>query len=219
MLHFLENHDEQRIASPDFAGSAEKGKPAMVVSATISTSPTMIYFGQEVGEPGAENAGFGSPTRTSIFDYVGVPTHQRWMSEGKFDGGKSTSEETELRDFYKRLLNFTINSEALMGNYAEIHHYNRENLENYTRKIFSFVRWSENEKLVIISNFDDLVNYDLDLQIPSEIIKSWNLKDGTYGLEDQLYKTTKTTLIVENGVGTVNIALDTLNSFIFKVIE
>ena len=62
MLHFLENHDEQRIASPDFAGSAEKGKPAMVVSATISTSPTMVYFGQELGEPGAENAGFGSPT-------------------------------------------------------------------------------------------------------------------------------------------------------------
>ncbi|MBG7629319.1 MAG: alpha-amylase family protein, partial [Bacteroidetes bacterium] len=80
MLHFLENHDEQRIASSDFAGSAEKGKPAMVVSATISTSPTMIYFGQEVGEPGAENAGFGSPTRTSIFDYVGVPTHQRWVN-------------------------------------------------------------------------------------------------------------------------------------------
>jgi glycosidase len=219
MLHFLENHDEQRIASPDFAGSAEKGKPAMVVSATLSTSPTMIYFGQEVGEPGAENAGFGSPTRTSIFDYVGVPTHQRWMNDGKFDGGKSTSEEKELRDFYKRLLNFTLKSEALMGNYAEIHHYNREKLDNYTRKIFSFVRWSENEKLLIISNFDDLVNYDLDLQIPSEIIKKWNLKDGTYTLEDQLYNTTKVTLIVENGIGTTNIELDTLNSFIFKVLE
>ncbi len=219
MLHFLENHDEQRIASPDFAGSAEKGKPAMVVSATISTSPTMIYFGQEVGEPGVENAGFGSPTRTSIFDYVGVPTHQRWMNNGKFDGGSSTSEEKELRDFYKRLLNFTINSEALMGEYAEIHHYNRQNLDNYTRKIFSFVRWNENEKLLIISNFDDLVNYDLDLQIPSEIIKKWSLEGGTYVLEDQLYKTTKTKLIVENGIGTTNIKLDTLNSFIFKLIE
>ena len=80
MLHFLENHDEQRIASPEFAGNAEKGKPAMVVSATLSTSPTMIYFGQEVGEPGAEHAGFGSPSRTSIFDYIGVPHHQRWLN-------------------------------------------------------------------------------------------------------------------------------------------
>jgi hypothetical protein len=32
MLHFLDNHDEQRLASPEFAGTAEKGKPLMVVS-------------------------------------------------------------------------------------------------------------------------------------------------------------------------------------------
>ena len=61
-------------ASPDFAGSARKGKPAMVVSTTISTSPTMVYFGQEFGEPGAEDLGFGDPTRTSIFDYGSVPS-------------------------------------------------------------------------------------------------------------------------------------------------
>jgi glycosidase len=219
MLHFLENHDEQRIASPDFAGSAEKGKPAMVVSATISTSPTMIYFGQEVGEPGAENAGFGSPTRTSIFDYVGVPTHQRWMNDKKFDGGQSSENEKELRDFYKRLLNFTINSEALMGNYAEIHRHNRANVDNYTRKIFSFVRWSENEKLIIISNFDDLVNFDLDLQIPSEIIKSWNLSDGNYNVIDQLYNSITANLKVENGVGELSLELGTLTSFIFKLEE
>jgi len=217
MLHFLENHDEQRIASPDFAGSAEKGKPAMVVSATISTSPTMIYFGQEVGEPGDENAGFGSPTRTSIFDYVGVPTHQRWMNDKKFDGGKSTSEEKELRDFYKRLLNFTIKSEALMGEYAEIHHYNRTNVDNYTRKIFSFVRWSENEKLIIIANFDNLVNYDLDLQIPSEIISAWNLSDGIYKVTDQLYNNVTANLIVKDGIGELSFELGTLTSFIFKV--
>jgi glycosidase len=219
MLHFLENHDEQRIASPDFAGSAEKGKPAMVVSATISTSPTMIYFGQEVGEPGAENAGFGSPTRTSIFDYVGVPTHQRWMNDGKFDGGESTIDESELRDFYKRLLNFTIKSEALMGEYKEIHSYNREKVNNYTRKLFSFVRWTKNEKLLIISNFDSLVNYDLDLQIPSEVIASWQLNDGTYLLEDQLYNKTSAKLIVKDGIGFTNIKLSTLESFIFKLKE
>ena len=219
MLHFLENHDEQRIASPDFAGSAEKGKPAMVVSATISTSPTMIYFGQEVGEPGAENAGFGSPTRTSIFDYVGVPNHQRWMNNGKFDGGQSTTEEKELRDFYKRLLNFTIKSEALMGNYKEIHSYNREKLDNYNRKLFSFVRWSENEKLLITSNFDTMVHYDLDLQIPSEVITSWKLKDGNYTLVDQLYNKEKFTLKVANGIGVVNIVLEPLNSYILKLKE
>jgi hypothetical protein len=76
MLHFLDNHDEQRLASPEFAGSGSNGRSLMVLSATISTSPVMIYFGQENGEPGNEDAGFGKRSRTSIFDYIGVPTHQ-----------------------------------------------------------------------------------------------------------------------------------------------
>ena len=148
MLHFLENHDEQRIASPEFVGDAKIAKPAMVVSATLSSSPTMIYFGQEVGEDGSEEAGFGKPSRTSIFDYIGVPAHQRWMNNKKFDGGQSTQEEKELRDFYKRLLNFTINSAALMGEYQEIHYYNKEHTQNYDHRIFSFVRWGGEEKLL-----------------------------------------------------------------------
>ncbi len=145
MLHFLENHDEQRIASLEFAGSAEKAKPAMVVSTTINSAPTLIYFGQEVGEPSAENSGYGEPTRTSHYDYIGVPNHQRWMNNGKFDGELLTEGEKELRDFYRRLLNFTLKSEALVGSYKEIHSFNRENVINYNHKLFSFVRWSENE--------------------------------------------------------------------------
>jgi hypothetical protein len=69
----------QRLASPEFAGSADKGKPLMVVSATISSAPTMVYFGQEVGEAGNENAGFGTHSRTSILIIL-VPNHQRWMN-------------------------------------------------------------------------------------------------------------------------------------------
>jgi glycosidase len=87
MLHFLENHDEQRIASTGFAGDAQPGKPGMLVSATISTSPTLVYFAQELGESATEDAGFGKATRTTIFDYFGVPSLQRWMNNGKFDGG------------------------------------------------------------------------------------------------------------------------------------
>ena len=155
MLHFLENHDEQRIASPDFAGSADKGKPAMVISATATTAPTMIYFGQEFGEPGAEDLGFGDPTRTSIFDYGSVPSLVRWVNDKNFDGGQSTKEELELRDFYKRLLNFTINSSALMGEYYDIHLYNQQHTEWYNDKVLSFVRWSDDEKLIIVSNFND----------------------------------------------------------------
>ena len=100
MVYFLENHDEQRIASEGFAGNALKGKPGMVVSSLVSQSATMLYFGQALGEAGDGDAGFGDPTRTTIFDYWGVPSIQRWMNDGKFDGAKLIEQEKSLRDYY-----------------------------------------------------------------------------------------------------------------------
>jgi len=217
MLHFLENHDEQRIASPEFAGNANKAKPAMVISATISTAPTMIYFGQEFGEDGSENAGFGTPSRTSIFDYVAVPAIQRWANNNKFDGGQSTKEELVLRDFYKRLLNFTITSDALMGAYQDIHQFNREHTEWYNEKVLSFVRWNDEEQLLIVSNFSSENSYGFDLRLPQNIIKKWNLKDGEYLLEDQLYKKYSSKLVVKNTQAKVRIDLKPLESFILKI--
>ncbi|WP_282030485.1 alpha-amylase family glycosyl hydrolase [Winogradskyella eximia] len=217
MLHFLENHDEQRIASPEFAGSAEKGKPAMVVSATSSTAPTMIYFGQEFGELGAEDLGFGDPSRTSIFDYGSVPSLVRWVNDKKFDGGQSTEDEKALRDFYKRLLNFTINSLALMGDYQDIQYYNHQNTEWYNDKVLSFVRWSDDEKLIIISNFNADNTYGFELQLPEDLVQKLELKDGEYEVKDQLYKTYTSTLKVENGKAQVRIDIKPLESFILKI--
>ena len=217
MLHFLENHDEQRIASPEFAGSATKGKPAMVVSATISTSPTMIYFGQEFGEDASEDLGFGDPSRTTIFDYGSVPTVVRWVNGKKFDGGQSTKEEKQLRDFYSRLLNFTINSPALMGEYRDIHGYNRHHTDWYNDRVYSFVRFSKEEKLLIISNFDANDSFGFELQIPGDVVQEMGLSDDSYMLNDQLYKQESAELIVENGVASVRVDIKPLESFIFKI--
>ena len=216
LLHFLENHDEQRIASLDFAGDAQKAKPAMVVAATMTTAPVMIYFGQEVGEPGAENAGFGSPTRTSIFDYIGVPHHQRWINEKKFDGGQLSSEESRLRDFYKRLLNFTVQSDALMGEYQDIHFYNKKHTKWYNHHVLSYVRWSGDEQLIIISNFDANDRFGFKLKLPEEIVAKWNLIKGDHQMMDVLYGG-KYSLNVENGRGAVRVDIDPLESFILKI--
>jgi glycosidase len=217
MLHFLDNHDEQRLASPEFAGTPEKGKPLMVVSATISTSPTMIYFGQEVGEAGNENGGFGTHSRTSIFDYVGVPNHQRWMNGGKFDGGQLSESEKELRDFYKRLLNFTLKSSALMGKYQEIQGINRYATEGYYPEVYSYVRWSDSEKLIVVANFSSLNTSHFELKIPSDVIRKWNLKDGNYMLTDQLYEKSKIQLQVINGEGKAQITIAPSESFIYQL--
>ena len=216
MFHFLDNHDEQRLASPEFAGTPEKGKPLMVLSTTISTSPTMIYFGQEVGEAGNENGGFGTRSRTSIFDYVGVPSHQRWMNEGKFDGGQLFESEKKLRDFYSRLLNFSIKSSALMGAFQEIQSANRDITDNYDPGLYSFVRWSSSEKLIVINNFSWLTTSNFELKIPADIIKKWKLKDGSFVLTDQLYGS-KVAMNVVNGEGKVQLKLEPSESYILKL--
>lgn len=217
MLHFLDNHDEQRLASPEFAGTPQKGKPLMVVSATISTSPTMIYFGQEVGEAGNENGGFGTHSRTSIFDYVGVPNHQRWMNGGKFDGGQLTQEEKDLRDFYKRLLNFSLNSSALVGKFQEIQTLNRQTTQGYDSGIYTYVRWSDTQRLIVVTNFSWITTSNFELKIPSEIIQKWNLKDGNYTIKDQLYQKSSIQLQVINGEGKAQITIAPSESFIYEL--
>ncbi|MDH3491676.1 MAG: alpha-amylase family glycosyl hydrolase, partial [Gammaproteobacteria bacterium] len=218
MLHFLENHDEQRLASPGFAGDANKGRPAMVVSTLISRSPTMLYFAQDVGEPGDGDAGFGDPTRTTIFDYWGVPSHQRWMNGGKFDGGKLTVSEKDLRDFYRRLMTFSTSSAAMNGDYAEIHSFNRaEDNDAYNDRVFSFVRWKDKERLIVLSNFDPDTRYELEVRVPAAIISSWRLGDGRYMLDEQLYRRNHAQLIVNKGRGTLRITLQPLGSAVLKV--
>lgn len=216
MLHFLDNHDEQRLASPEFAGTPEKGKPMMVVSATISSSPTMIYFGQEVGEDGKENAGFGTHSRTSIFDYIGVPHHQRWMNGGKFDGGQLSKSQKDLRDFYKRLLNFSLNSEALMGKFKEIQTINRNETKAYDAGMYSYVRWTAKEKLIVVVNFSWVTTSHFELKVPEDVIKLWNMNDGLYDVKDQLYGSTAQ-LKVTNGKGTIQLNVKPSESFIFKL--
>ena len=217
MLKFLDNHDEQRLASPEFAGTPQKGKPLMVVSATISSAPTMVYFGQEVGEAGNENAGFGTHSRTSIFDYIGVPNHQRWMNGGKFDGGQLSQDEKDLRDFYKRLLNFSINSSALMGNFQEIQTANRNITPGYDIAIYAYTRWSNTQKLIVVTNFYALASSNFELRIPADIIQKWNLKDGNHTITDQLYHKKTTQLRVENGEGKAQISIGPSESFIFQL--
>ncbi|KGY13258.1 alpha-amylase [Vibrio tubiashii] len=192
MLHFLDNHDEQRVASPEFAGSGERGKPAMLVSACLSSSPTMIYFGQEVGESAAEMAGFGQPSRTSIFDYVGVPAHQRWMNEGRFDGGQLSKAEKELRAFYSKLLNLTLNHSALCGDYHDLYASNFDSFAELQDKIYAFARSDDEQVIVIVTNFSDQHSKQVDLIIPEHLIQLWQLSDGNYLLADKLKQRTYT---------------------------
>ncbi|MEL7297069.1 MAG: alpha-amylase family glycosyl hydrolase [Pseudomonadota bacterium] len=215
MLHFLENHDEQRIASSAFAGDADMGKPALVVSALISRSPTMVYFGQEVGEPGDGDAGFGDPTRTTIFDYWGVPNHQAWMNDGKFDGGKLTASQRDLRHFYQKVLQISATHPTMLGSYNDLHQHNRSNNDDYTDRQFSFLRHHNDEALIVLANFSrQTVAYEL--AIPAQVIDGLALTDGDYEMRDML--TDESALLrVTDGVALTKIELGPLDSAVLEL--
>ena len=104
-----------------------------------------------------------------------------------------------------------------MGEYQDIHQFNRENTEWYNEKVLSFVRYSETEKLIIISNFNAENEYGFELQLPENIIKKWNLKEGEYQFKDQLYNEYSSTLVVKNNEAKIRLDVKPLESFILKL--
>ena len=158
MLNFLENHDEQRVASDFFASDALKGRPAMIIASCINTGPVMLYFGQELGEKAMDKAGFsGIDGRTTIFDYWAVPTIQRWLA------GQSTKEENDLRSFYASLLNVCKKEKAIAeGSFFDLTYANFNNPDYNTHKQYAFFRKYGKECFLIVVNFE---NNDVKLKI------------------------------------------------------
>lgn len=150
LIRFLENHDEERIASKAFAEKPNYAIPGMVVTATLSNSPVMVYFGQEVGEKGEGKEGFGGEDgRTTLFDYWGVPAHQAWMDGGKFDGGQLTNEQKDLRTFYQRLLNAVNDNVAIkIGDYLPM------KVKGLNAKQKIYVRAVKGRLVIVAVNFD-----------------------------------------------------------------
>lgn len=217
LLRFLENHDEQRIASPAFAGDASKGIPAMLVSATIGKGPVLMYFGQEVGEPGAGDAGFGRATRTTIFDYWGVPAHQRWVNGGRFDGGALGEDERALRAAYAAILTLSRDAPALRGAYADLHAHNLAGTPGYSERVHAFVRWSPQQKLLVVASFDSEQSHAFELAIPGEILANWHLEGAEHALVERLGSGERTRLVATPGGGTVSITLPPLAARVYEL--
>ncbi len=157
MLNFLENHDEQRLASDFFAGDPEKGRPAFIVSACMGRNPIMIYFGQELGERGMDHEGFsGRDGRTTIFDYWMVDSIRRWRNEGTFNNRQLTPVEVSLQQFYSRILTLCNLDEVLReGDFYDLTYANLRNPEFNSGKQYAFLRCKGKEVILIVVNFDD----------------------------------------------------------------
>ncbi|MBP7151235.1 MAG: alpha-amylase [Paludibacteraceae bacterium] len=179
MLNFMENHDEHRIASGFFAGDGSYAQPAMIVAATLTKAPVMIYFGQELGELGMDNEGFsGLDGKTTIFDYWGVRSVQAWANNGKFDGEKLSTEQKELRQFYQKLLNITMEEKAITeGVMYDLEYANFNNPHFDTHEQFAYIRKFKDEMLLFVLNFDDKELYT-EVRIPLEAFQYLELMPG-----------------------------------------
>ena len=158
MLNFLENHDEQRIASDFFAGNPFKAIPAMIVSACMNTNPVMIYFGQELGEAGMNSEGFsGRDGRTTIFDYWSIDSIRRWSNHGRYNGHLLNATEKKLSAFYHTLLNLCKDDPALSeGDFFDLMYVNRNGWQMNEHKQYAFLRKKDKEVLLIAVNFDEM---------------------------------------------------------------
>ena len=153
MLYFLENHDEQRIASDFFCGDGRKAMPGVIASCLMKSNPFMLYAGQEFGERGMDDEGFsGRDGRTTIFDYWTVPSIYR----GFFDRGHMTDQEKELSGQYRQILRLANREKAFReGEFFDLMYVNPQSAHFNPRYHFAFLRKSEGDVILVVVNFSD----------------------------------------------------------------
>ena len=194
MLYFLENHDEQRIASDFFAGSGEKAVPALVVNALMQRNPFMLYFGQEWGERGMDAEGFsGCDGRTTIFDY--------WSMAASF---------APLSLIYNKVLHIAVSEKAVsQGQMFDVMYANTQYLRQY-----AFLRKAGKEMLLVVANFDD-VPLTMQLNIPDHAYDYLEIQEKAYQATELLSGRQRSLVLIKDTA--VSIELPARGAVVYKL--
>ena len=178
MLYFLENHDEQRIASDFFAADGRKGVPAMIASILMQQNPFMLYAGEEYGERGMDQEGFsGHDGRTTIFDYWSIDTLCRAAQN------KLSQEEKQLFDIHQKTMLLARKEKAVSdGVFFDLMYVNR-----HLERQYAFLRHAEGELLLVVVNFEDR-DVVVDVNIPAHAFEYLGMKEKKLIATDLLSK-------------------------------
>lgn len=178
MLYFLENHDEQRLASDFFAADGRKGIPGMITLVLMQQNPFMIYAGEEYGERGMDHEGFsGIDGRTTIFDYWSVDTLCRAAQK------KLTDEEQQLFRIHQTTLLLSRSEKAITdGVFFDLMYVN-----NHLERQYAFLRYATGELLLVVTNFEDR-DVVVDINIPAHAFEYLGLKEKKVVATDLLTK-------------------------------
>ena len=204
MLYFLENHDEQRIASDFFAGDARKGVPGLIVSALLQQNPLMIYFAQEYGERGMDQEGFsGRDGRTTIFDYWSVDTMVRAAK------GKLTDAEQSLAAIYKKVMTIARKEKAVTDGVS----FDLMYVNGQLQRQYAFLRKAGTEVLLVVANFDTLP-VTTTVNIPAHAFDYLHMKEKN-AMATDLLSEQKIKLSLQRD-GSIPLTLEPLSAIILK---
>lgn len=181
MLYFLENHDEQRFASTEFAGDPWKAPAPMAVSALLGPGAVMVYAGQELGEPAADAEGYsGLDGRTTIFDYWSIPTLRRWLNQGKPSLKNLTDNEKALRAAYSKLLDIAGSEKAITdGAFFDVMYVNGASEHFDPTRQYAFMRRSGHDTILVVANFADS-EASVEINVPSHAFDILAMGQGEF---------------------------------------
>ena len=209
MVYFLENHDEQRIASDFFAGSAIKGLPGMVASVLMKSSPFMLYAAEEYGEKGMDKEGFsGKDGRTTIFDYWCVDTLCRAEADAL------NEEERLVFAVHEKTLQIARKEKAVDGDFYDLMYVNPSSENFNNEKQFAFLRKKDNELLIVVVNFDDR-DVNIQVRIPSHAFEYLAIPEKKYKAKD-LLSGDKQDIVLSND-GLVPMSLASRGTRVWKI--
>jgi glycosidase len=208
MLYFLENHDEQRIASDFFAGDGFKGIPGLIVSCLLQKNPFMLYAGQEFGERGMEQEGFsGKDGRTTIFDYWSVES----IRCGYFDRRKMQKSEKELSALYRKIMKIARREKAVSkGATFDLMYVN----QSIADKQYVFLRKAEDELLLVAVNFDG-AEANISVAIPRHAFEYMGIPEREVTATDLLTKEQLKTVLIADA--SVRMTIPAYSGRIYKI--
>ena len=195
ILYFLENHDEQRIASDFFCGNMQKGIPALIVSALFQRNPVMIYAGQEFGERGMDGEGFsGVDGRSTIFDYWSVDA----IRKGFFERSELSVEQLQLEKDYRTILNICNGEKAVSeGKTFDLMYANEANEGFDSDRLFAFLRSFGNTTLLVVANFGEAEAH-VRVNIPAHAFDYMELTEGKKDMVDLLSGDQQTAILQQD---------------------
>jgi glycosidase len=182
LVHYLENHDERRVASPIVRdsgpggsgfGSPEAGYQLAPLQFLSGQGPVLLLNGQETGEPGAGAEGFNlEDGRTTFFDYWAMPEFVKWVNDGRYDGGALSAAQLALRNFYAGLLGLCQDPSVNGDGYWGLKYFNRpERFPDCPNDLYSFARFQNGSGrlLAVVANFRGGATVPGRIRIPPEL--------------------------------------------------